>query len=854
MGPTGPQGSQEIVLATNDSSRVLHSYDDGLTWLTLYGDGLENAKAEEVVYYPGPPNPMYVIGAREGVWSYDPATGIVSDFSAGLPVGDRWVVNLAAPTDGDGPLLLVTIQGNAYTWIDSDGSWQLAAQNGPNSWLSAASVSPYSDRNAGPGPAQAMAFASNGVLYLSDDNGASFSAHSQFNTQAQSYYDWAISTVAYADDYESSGVILLGRISLRPNDPKLDRGEIWRSEDFGVTFSLVASTPSGVTTLTATGPGPDGLRHFFAGGNMYPNFAGYFGTGILRSDDGGLTWDDFGNEQDFTLEEGAGKGVSEPPDQKIHQDITPALDYAVSGTLYYGRGEGLFQSPNNGVNWAQRGIRPVEEMRDLGSAIDADGHLIAFGAAYGSGLIRTDVTAGFTELLFWDCPMAYNKTLAVSPNYAADGTVLLGGQSDLTFWFDPAKTPANPYGATGFYLPPLVSTVTGTRVEGYPRVVVFSPNYDGSGATDQTFFWNAWENPPYRSEDGGQTAEPLDKLAGGGTVPTMEYMAVAPTYDPASSATKNDVYGASISKLYRLNDDTWTLVHDFGTKILGLAVDPTFSRPGNPQVFVILHAGPKVAAFIDDPTNPQVIPFGFDLVGLRLQEIKVGNDFGTRPYVYVGAWGEGVLRYDSSDSQAIWEPVGQVSSRPDWWLASFDLSPAFDQDRTVLVGSQYGLVHAQDDPLSPWVATTTEEARDNMDVSFMTFSPNHPMNLQPGNARPWRTISMGGPTGQEMLPLDRNAELALHDGDFFLSHGNARLLEFKTAAGPGTGRITLTATHYLTGAFLGSQSMDLTQVASNLEPFSLSLDLQTIQPVMVRLDVELDPGEYVLFDALVFRR
>lgn len=853
IGPTGPGGSEEIVAATNDSSRVLRSYDQGLTWQAIYGGGLEGVKAEEVIYYGGGSVPRYLIGTRDGVWSYNPATGLVKELNDGLPSNDRWIVSMAASHQGDAPPLIVTFKGRVYLWEESTGVWQGVLDNGNGDFVAASTIVSYSDSSAPDGPLKAMAVGIEGRVYTSIDMGATWTLHPQFTQTASASTDYRVASIVLADDFATSGIMLVGTHALRPNDPKLDRGQLWRSSDYGANFTKIGDTPSGLTVMAAPPPGPTGTRHFFIAGNMYPQYAGYYGTGILRSDDGGLTWDDFGNEQDFTLEDGAGKGVTEPLEQKIHQDLVFAQDYATTGTLYYGRGEGLFKSRDNGDKWVQMRIRPTRELRDMAAAYNVNGNLVGIGASYGTGIVFTNAVTGSTDIQDRNCPTIYNKTIAVSPNFHRDGTVVLGGESNLSMWYDPKVAPANPFGVDGYYLPPIASTMTGLRVNGYPRVVLFSPNYDGTGATgDMTIFWNQWELPPHRSEDGGVTAEPLDKLAGGGTVPTMEYMAVAPTYDPSSPATKNDVYGASVNRLYRLNNDTWTLIHDFGNKVLGLAVDPTFSRPGNPRLFVALNKAPKVVEFIDDPSGVIVNPFGQDLVGTRIQEIQVPNDFGTRPVVYVGTWGEGILKYNFAAPVPAWKEVGQPGTFPQWWVASFSLSPDFGNDKTILVGTQYGQVVGQDDPNAAWQAYTTKYTNDNREVGFTTFSPNRPNNFKPDRAKEWRTVAMTGPSGQALDPLDKNAEVSLYDGDYMETYGWARQIELKTVSGLGTGTVTITVSDYYTSAFLTSTTVDLATVSTANKSYDLLLDIGTLQAVQVRLDVSLDSGELFLFDGMSF--
>ena len=845
-------GGLETVATGDDPVRFIRSSDDQLTWSVLSDAGMERSIGREVAWYETPAGGVFLIGTDNGVYSYDPNTGQLVDLSAGLGA-DKFVIELAVAAPGQpAPALLLTNSGTIYLWRPGVGVWEeeFSVRRSVDPGQAAAAIVPHFDPGAGPGPLQAMLVAIDGRLLFSLDGGDHWSTHPQF----RNYFPegWSITAIAVDDSFEQNGILLLGRTRPRPQNPHLNEGEILRSTNGGRRFVTVRTMETGVGALIATPPGPSGTAHYFAAGYKYPGVGEYQGVGILRSDNGGRTWNDFGNEQDFRMIEEDPDHNALPLDLDAEQDFALSPDFSTDGRLLYARGEGLFRSDDAGLTWRQLRLRPEEDARGLATGRRTDGEIIAFGASYGSSLMIVPTGGSPASIADFDCPIAYQKAVVASPNYAHDGTVVFGGSADLCFWFDPEVPVANPYGTTGFVLPPLTDLATSQRLEGYPRTIAISPHYDGRGlpGSDQTVIWSAWDQFPMRTGDGGLTGETLPFVAGGGDAPFMDALVIAPTYDALSAAGRTDAYGASERTLYRLEDRTWVPLLNTNGTIRAIAVDPSFRRPDNPRLFVATSALAAVLEIVDQPGAPQVRVIGTGLNDLRTQQVAVPPDFAANPVLYALSWGCGVFRYDlSQGASGTWDHVG--ADRPLGWGNWLGFSPNFATDRTLFLGTSRGVVSLADQPLAAAFRYETDYSRDDHAAGFVTYEPNLPANTQPLRPWPWREVpSFVVPD----LPVtdDRLME-ARYDGAALECTGYASGIRLRTIRGPGRASVTMSVFDYWSGQPLGSVSEDL-NFGPALAAHEIELSWGQYGAVRVRLDVAADQDETFLFDTFLFER
>lgn len=839
-----------MLIVSEEPARVLHSMDGGMSWEIVSGAGLERALAKKVVYDGAGGRSRFLIGTDNGVWSLAPGQGQALALSAGLPLGlGRDVIDLAVPLPGsNGPVALLNKDSDLFFWNDAAQAWLrvFSVAGSVSDGLGALALAPHFDASAPPGPERAVLLAVNGLLYHSKDGGANWALHPQFSTRLGG---WAITGLAMAEDYASSGVVILARGRINPAYPLRDQGELWRSGSFGIAYERVLENDSAIMTLAATPADPGGARWFLASAFRYPDHGYYRNKGVFRSSDAGQTWSDDGNHQDFVLEPGPENGTGVRLDLRRLQDFALSPDFASDATVFYGRAEGLFASRDAGSNWRAMRMRPETECRDLAATLDPAGRGVALASTYGSSTLLLDVAAGTAQWLMDGCPFAYQKAIAVSPQFRHDGTLLVSGEYDIAAWYDPALPPANPFGASGWRVPDLIDTVSGQRVTGYPRVISFSPHYDGRGlpGSDQSFYWSSWHEVPMGSLDGGLTIQRLGTVAGGGTAPFLPHLVVAPTYDASSAAGRTDVYGASEETLYRLEDTVWRPVYVFPGIVNAIAVDPGFARPENPRLFLALGRAPFVVEFLDAPSNPGITALGMGLQQDVLTDITLGADYATRPVLYAGTWGRGVLRLDRSAPAPRWEPV--AAAFPDWFVDRVRLSPFFTADREVYAGTMHGLVRASDTPGAAWSALPTASLRDDRDPGFTYFAPGDPANLQP--ARPWPWSEAGGSEVPDGVLATDELLRADFDGSKVECTARASSIAVRTVAGPGQGTVEITAREPGTGAVLAAATVDLAAGFSGTQNHSVPLDLGVRSSFALEIIAHLDPGEVFHFDGVV---
>ncbi|MBC8328375.1 MAG: hypothetical protein ISR76_04755 [Planctomycetes bacterium] len=837
-----PGGGVEVVITTNSHSKILRSVDDGLSWSILAGDGLEFREGNSIEYWQNAADPRFFIGTDDGVWTYHPATGSVVEANAGLDPADRCISDLATPRRGPGPAVLVTTGGAVYAWQESSLSWSSLLRSGESDPLARVAIAPDFDPLAAAGPDRSVVAGIAGCLHRSDDGGASWTTHSQFSQPATLPTDWWLTALAFADDFRTSGVLVVGRGREDQGSLTGDGGEIWRSSDFGASFALAMDPGSAVRALISTPPDPSGLRFTLAALQAMPkpSIPGQ-NHGVLSSTDDGLTWSDGGNHQDFYLENEDALGTREGREWVLGMAVSP--EFGADGQLFLGRSAGLYRSDDSGNRWRQVAIRSPSHVRAIDTGTDSQGHRLAFGAAFGSGLARVDLDTQETTLLGAG-PIIYGRSVSVSPQHGLDGGVAVAGEGGVAWWFDPAVPPANPFGVSGWKDHPMPSN---------GRVVRLHPRFDASGTLpggNQVMFCSFMSVPPLtlRSHDGGLSAELLWQLQGAPFAPYMRRMEIAPTYDPAEPTTCRDVYGVTSGGVVRLEGDTWRLIYQTERELMDLAIDPFFSREVNPRLFVADFASPEVWQVMDllgGVSGQQLDPAGLDG---QVRDIALPPDFDQRPVVYVTTWGSGVWKYDLAAATPRWEPVG--GPLPAIWLEPLAFTSSWTTDRSLVVGTQYGVYLGQDLPGAPWVAMPAPFLVEDGASGIDTFDPNEPTNPAPERVWPWHRLKRW-PTieefGIEVIGLQ--ISYTDSDGAYLEWEGIGRRFELRSIRGPGMGTARLSAFDFASGALLASVTEDLA-AAAPAEAWSVALDLPNSAAVRFRVEALLDPGERLAVDAL----
>ena len=835
--------------------RVLVTHDGGYSWLTVSGDGISIAKATSITYHPNFKSTFgdgaFLIGTKDGVWMLEPRSHITTKITRGLPPQDKWVIDLDSPThrDADGPVIAVTEQGNVYK-LDSDSdSWEyIFWVASMNTMSTKVAISPYAKKIASSNGDQDIFVSGQGVLYKSTDLGSNWSISPSFSNNAQSFFDWNISAIDFSDNYENDNTVIVGRGRMASSGLS-DEGEIWVSRDQGNLFLRQHTLGTSVTALTCSPPDSSGKRYWFAAGRLYPNYGGYFGTGILRSEDNGITWSDNDSFQDFLLEDKPGK-KSGAEEMFYFTELAVSGNFSQDNTLYYARQEGLFVSKDSGIHWKQQATRFANRFRDIQTAINANGDDLVFGAGYGTGAICYNSTEDTTQILPDRVPMVYQRRLSVSPNYHKDGRVLVAGNVYLYEW-QSDEVPSTTPNLDSYWFTPEVrsAAIGGQRDPGYPRGVQYSPHFDGTGTTpgsDQTYFWYSAEGQVRRTSDNGLTSERLFETTLGQPTDTIQCLTIAPTYN--ANGTRTDVYaGANSGTIYRLeSNDKWLKIGQCNSQIVDIKVSPDFNRPFNPRLFAILSKAPYVVELNDDPAGPSINTLRFNLGKITPTGIALHPEFETIPEIFLSTNANGIFSINLNASTPKWEKVG--NEFPPFECQDIEISIGYPKHGSIYTATTNGILMLNES--KDWETIGNVFRLDDTDETISTYSPNNPNVINGTHIWPWRsTLRWRLPydlpgTGNEVLFGD-------FDNDYFECPVKGLAAKVLTYQAPNLGEIKIDLIDPDNGNIVNSITYDLNVPANQVKEVYLEIDCPENNKVYtLRGTALLDPGESIPLDGI----
>ncbi len=847
-----------VVTAIVHSERhILVTRDDGYSWQAIRGDGIQLANATSISYHPGLTaaggRGAFIIGTDAGAWMLEPHTYDAVNINSGLIVRDRSFLSVDSPSSGtNGPAVGVTEDGTVYLLDSVSLNWSpVYRSSGSLGFATKVAIAPHATTASSTLGDQDVILVANGQLHISHDLGASWAISAQFSTPAQGPYDWHIAAVEFSDDYLNDQTLMIGRGRLQASGIA-DEGEIWMSSDSAATFSLSTTLDTIVNSLLSTPADSSGNSYWLAAGRQYPNCGSYFGTGILRSDDSGLSWSDNGSFQDFLLEDDPGKGTG-ALEMIYFAQLQVAADFALSGKVFYGRQEGLFTSQDSGVHWVQKSTHFANRFRDVGTSIDSNGHDIVFGAGYGTGTVMHNAATNETSIVPMRIPMIYQSSISVSPNFPIDGRLLVAGNVHLYEWQSPDVAPSSPAFKTLWYRPSVRNLAANGNDAGYPRGVEYSPHFDPTGSVanaDQTFFWFSAEGQMRRSSDNGATSERLFNTTTGAKTELIQCITVAPTYD--ATGTRTDVYsGTRNGVLYRLMDDKWLEIHNLNREITKLLVAPNYSRPNNPTLFALMAKSPFVCKITDTLTGPvNIEPLRANLNAIAPSGIALHPDFANTPIIYISTKANGALFLDLSSPLPSWSRFG--NNIPAAAVADIALSKNFANDGVAYLATSADIMKL--DSNNEWQVLNGVFRLDDTDDSLTTYSPNNPTVPNPSHAWPWRS------TSRSSLPLDLQGTgdeilFADYDGDYVTCPVRGTKASLMTFQGPRQGEAFLELIEPDTGNVVASQTYDLNQTLANASELIIGVDIPDPTKVYTfKMTAILDVSERVAIDGVEVER
>jgi hypothetical protein len=821
-------GQTEILLISRKDSKVLKSLDQGFTWNPVAGQGLDKVEAHRVVYYevPATGEKRFIIGTDNGIWQYMPETDVVENISTGLDVSDLYITDLAAADAGqDAPVVALSKTGRIYFFDETADSWTLSTDLGKVDLNGIVKIAPQYDRNAANGTNKTILVGTRGLLVETNDGGGVWTAHSQFALVANDIFEFHINALEFDTDYQNTGLIIMGRGRVEPLNLTESEGEIWRSTDFGVSYTRLSpfGSPqinSGVYAMASAGLGPDGNNHYYAAVYRFPSHddfdLGEPNYGLLHSIDGGLTWDDQGSFQEFIQEFSANERTAVGLSYRRMMDIAISPDFATNGELWIARAEGLYFSPDQGITWGKRRFRPSTQVRGISSGYDYTGDVVTFGSTYGSGIYRYNATDQVSSTLL-GTKIIYYAEMVTSPSFTQDGISMAGGQRDLGIEFEAPQ----PTAKQGWFFVDELIQATGIQV-GYVRTIALDPDFGGSNVpgANQIFAWSSrFEDSPL-----GETGFTMDALT---TVyplndvynqplqraPHMHSMDIAPGFDEVNLPRELGIYGSSQAsdQLYKLlNTGTtvapvfeWDIIpFDPGSTPIVVKADPNYSVTSNRRLWVLASDGMfRLDDLSTDWSNFTITSYP-GLMDYLPTDMALVPNMNQHPAIYISTWGGGVFKMDLTASSPAWSPVG--TNFPPSWSNVLSLSPDFANDHTVFVGTQHGLYYCQDLPGATWATDTAEIYLDAANTSFEYYSPNDPTN--PDTERPWGWDLLK----YELIPLSARRLITIEGEsiltakfendycDFTVKAGS--MVSVLSVLGPMMGVARITAWDYQTGS------------------------------------------------------
>jgi len=863
-------GAREVVLASRNETNILHSFDEGLTWGVVTGAGIEQSFPTRISWYPDGAQSRFLISTDRGIFRYDAEVQLITPYSTGIPELESDLVDLETARGGQSaPAITCNDMGAVFVLDPVSQTWSKVLDTGEEDRNAVVAIVNNFDRNAPAGPSRAMAAGINGRLYLSEDGGQSWTVQGSFATPATDKDEWHITAMAFANDYSVSGELMVGRGRETAGWFSGDLGEVWRSEDHGQSFHPVSIQGqtllySSVQEIVSSGLGPNGDSYWYLSFHFFPEIA--FAPdvlGVLRSDDGGLTWDELGTKQDFLQEFSPNERTAVGREYRGMMTIVPDPLFGLNGEVWMARSEGVYFSKNEGELWGRRQLRPSKQVRGVGVGYDETGDLFAYAATYGSANVKVNVTDAFAEWLPGS-GMAFQLPAAVSPRSYRDGVMISGGQVDVVARLE-SPAPAKLQGFIS--VNKLYSGSQGGT--GYVRTLELSPNFSAVDAlgTNKALIWSARLKSSSLGEtristDGLQTLHRANSVINlpGQVAPWMKSLSISPTFDVQALPSTLDVFGCAylFEQIWHLQNTgsavdpvfEWDLI-DWapGARVQAVHADPRFARPNGALLWVMTTEGLySLRDLSTDWSSIEVTEYPkFDNLPLALE---LPPDMALRPMIYAMTWGGGLLKLDLQASTPAWEKVGV--DFPAEWGNCFDFAPDFEKNRVIVTGGQNGLFVGRDVPGFAWQRLPMDYATDNQNPGIAYFDPNDGANPDPRRRWGWDLLRNNElPPGTPFEFFGGSATWTDSDGAYLEYPRLGASFAVRAAGGPGMGAITIQMINYQTGAVIKTVQHDLQRPGYQI--VEVPVFVTQIQDMFIRVTVDLDPGEAFYFDGFRFQ-
>jgi photosystem II stability/assembly factor-like uncharacterized protein len=655
LGISPAFASDGLILAGTNYSGLFRSTDGGGSWAQLPSP-LNSGEIRAIAFSPAfaTDRTLYVSrGSTDALFRSTDGGATWTDIRANIGSVSVGAVALSPAFASDNTLIAATSAG-IYKSTNRGNSWAAI-----NSGLTTTDI-----RSLAFSPAYATdqtIFAGTGSsgIFRSTNGGASWTAINNGHTPQKD-----VGSIVVSPNFAADRTLFTGCPSWQ-GFKSTNGGDSWTMYQFNIDWLDEGNRINPDVWAMAISP---------AYASDQTLFVGTFGTGVLKSTDGGATWSIMR------------RGMM--AQRMTALAVSP--NFAADRTVYCASGgPGIFASTVGGLTWHNRNAQTFSLLDTYALAISpnfASDRTLFAGNHMGMGSGRNGIARTTDGGLSWSNPETglENKNvraLAISPNYATDRTVFAG-----TLCKD-FPTCADSY-VTGVFKSTDGGNTWARALSGLPKKGIYalatSPNY----ASDQTLFAGMWEGGVYKSTNGG--ASWANASSGLGNLRVWA-VALSPAF-----GTDQTLFAGTDGGLYRSTNGgaSWAqLTNTIGTRrITSIALSSEFATDrtlyvgsNNGGVFRSTDGGATWSAFVNGLGHTYVQALGISP--------------GANPTVFAGTVGGSVWQYSfatpfSQDLGVGWNlisiPRVLKGSAPEVVLAS--------------IAGKYDVVYAWDasDPADPW--------------------------------------------------------------------------------------------------------------------------------------------------------
>jgi DNA-binding beta-propeller fold protein YncE/photosystem II stability/assembly factor-like uncharacterized protein len=579
--------------------------------------------------------------------------GLVGD---GLPP-DEWVVSLAlSPDYANDQTLFVGVSsgltgGGVYKSTDGGHSWRLACLGLSDLLVQGVAVSPgYAD------DATVFARSYRQGLFRSTDGGAHWEALGE--RYAAKPEDRRLGTLALSSAYVTDSTLWAGM-----SGP--DRDALLASTDGGDTWQELMSGEAEALALSPA---------FAEDGRA---FAAFRGLGLLRTADGGHTWE--AANAGLLYENAAFTALTLSPSFAQNRTLYALLAWWAEGS----ERSRLYRSIDGGDSWQglQAGL-PSESRFTAMSLLDDDSLLLG-NENGGIDRVATDDPAWTAVVGREGMAQPYEvdvNALAISPNYAQDQTIYAGSAAAGVFL---STDGGLHWQETGF-------PARGSDPDLFH--LVLSPDYPQGRTLFATAGWR-----PYRSTDGGNTWQVLGR--GLPAVFPISALAISPAYGQDRTVYAGGNY--LVPRIFVSTDggESWQAsgqrLPESSSGVDAIAFSPGYAinrtaRLSSPKSAYAWLKNRGLYRSTDGGTSwEQVFEEEWSV-----QSLALSPRFSTDGMLFVGVlFGQ---LYQSLDGGFTWQDLNAGLPAGTVWVRALVLSPDFERDGTLFAGLDRGVIKSTD--------------------------------------------------------------------------------------------------------------------------------------------------------------